>query len=744
MSDFRARIIAELDTSKVDERLKSIESTRILLNNISINTSGLSKKIQEALNGHKFTLNLSDVKVDSLSKTITGQMRSAGTKAGQEFARTLSSSLNNIHLKNGGIGNLSRMLQGAGFNKGSIAAITQELDHMVLSINKITTKQLANGNIRLTISGVDELNRAVSVVREFDKETGAVANTSKTFTQAFNQMAIEAEKVSKSLRTGDIEAAIKNYEAAYSRLSNSGHDKLDIIKIDLEELNRLHHEMSVTTDQSILVNSYERYSEVLQRVKNNLSIVSSAQKETASATDIIALQNKMESWLQKNTRAAKQYGSTINQLIQETHLLSSADADSGAKLQSLAAKFKEVDAAAESAGLKGKTFGSSIAGAFKSITRYASVSTLIYSAFNAIRNGIKDVIALDTALIDLQKTTDATASQLKQFYFNSNDIAKSLGVTTQEVIQAAADWSRLGYSIEDAQTMAEVSSIFASISPGMDIETATDGLVSAMKAFDIEAEDALDGIASKINAIGNSQAVTNEDIVNFLTRSSSAMKEANNTLEQTIALGTAATEITRDADGVGNAMKTISMRIRGYDEETEEFIGNIEVLEGDIASLTKTASKPGGISLFKDADKTEYKSTYELLRDISEIYDELTDKQQAQLLEKLAGKRQGQVIAAILNNFEAVENSLETMSNSAGSAMREMDIIEQSMEFKLNALKETAVGVFQNLFQTDDMGVVIDFLTKLLEGIDAVTNALGLFGTVLIGIEIAAFIKNFD
>lgn len=50
--------------------------------------------------------------------------------------------------------------------------------------------------------------------------------------------------------------------------------------------------------------------------------------------------------------------------------------------------------------------------------------------------------------------------------------------------------------------MAETSSIFASISPGVDIETATDGLVSAMKAFNIEADDALDGIASKINSIG--------------------------------------------------------------------------------------------------------------------------------------------------------------------------------------------------------------------------------------------------
>ena len=114
------------------------------------------------------------------------------------------------------------------------------------------------------------------------------------------------------------------------------------------------------------------------------------------------------------------------------------------------------------------------------------------------------------------------------------------------------------------------------------------------------------------------------------------------------------------------------------------------------------------------------------------------------MLEKLAGKRQGQIVAAILNNFSAVENSLETMTNSAGSAMNEMNIIEQSLEFKLNALKETAVGVFQNLFQTDEMGAVIDILTDLLEIFDSLTENLGLFGTALVGIGITAFIKNFD
>lgn len=116
------------------------------------------------------------------------------------------------------------------------------------------------------------------------------------------------------------------------------------------------------------------------------------------------------------------------------------------------------------------------------------------------------------------------------------------------------------------------------------------------------------------------------------------MAEANNTLDETIALGTAATEITRDAASVGNAMKTISMRIRGYDESTNEFIGGVEVLDGKIANLTKTAKNGfGGVSLFADEAKTTFKSTTQILRDISEVWDDLTDKNQAKLLEALAG-----------------------------------------------------------------------------------------------------------
>ena len=201
-----------------------------------------------------------------------------------------------------------------------------------------------------------------------------------------------------------------------------------------------------------------------------------------------------------------------------------------------------------------------------------------------------------------------------------------------------------------------------------------------------------------------------------------------------VALGTAATEVVRDAASVGTTLKTVAMRLRSYDEETEQYSEDLAVLEGEIADLTKTAKHPLGISLFTDSDKTTYKSTYQILKEISEIYNELTDKQQAELLEKIAGKRNGQVVAAILNNFDAVEKSLDTMSKSAGNAEAEMAIITDSIEYKLNRLKETGVGIAKEMFQRNSMKQSIDNLTSFLELINKLVKSIGGLGTALTAI----------
>lgn len=416
--------------------------------------------------------------------------------------------------------------------------------------------------------------------------------------------------------------------------------------------------------------------------------------------------------------------------------------DNQMDLNKWTAQFSRFKSEVKAAGKNMQSLGDTLKNNVGKVLQWVSATTLLFRAFRLLRSALSTIVELDTAMVDLQKVTTATREEYDRFYRSANDTAKALGVTTKEVISQTAEWARLGYTMEEAAKLAENSAIFEAISPGMDISQATDGLVSIIKAYDMDVEDSLDGIISKINDVGNKFAVSNKDIVEVMTRTSSAMAAANNTFEETVALATAAVEITRDAATVGNGLKTMSMRIRGYDEETEEYSEDIAILTGKIADLTKVASNNNrGISLFEAGDPETYRSTYDILADIADIWDELTDKNRANLLEALFGKRQAQIGAAILTNFDQARNAIVKMEESAGSAEREMGKIEQSLEYKLNALKETWVGVSQNLFDTDQMKLVVDGLTSFSEAVDWLTGRLGLFGTAGLLVAIGYLIK---
>ena len=398
-----------------------------------------------------------------------------------------------------------------------------------------STENIAQLNSRFTslIMSVDNLKTA----------------DSSTFTQ------MKADVESEIASVGMLITSMQNAEYAASQLRAK---PVEILKKDeefklrefLAEINKSGIAFSsfktdisgLQTTLNGVTNSAQlkEYLNLLSNAKSEFKALKQEAAQYASSFDISKQINKMQTWLQQNPRAAKQYGQTIKALSSELTQLSATEGVTVQKSRQVAQSFEEVRMSAQAAGLTGRSFGSSLQAAFQSLSRYVGISTLIYRGIATLRQGIRDVVDLDTALVDLQKTAKATREELSSFYYDANEQAKEFGVTTKEIISAASEWSRLGYSLNDSKTMAQVSSIFKSISPGMDMESATSGLVSTMKAYNIAANDALDGIASKINAIGNSQALSNENIVEFLTRSSSAMAAANNTLEETIAIGTAA------------------------------------------------------------------------------------------------------------------------------------------------------------------------------------------------------------
>lgn len=577
-------------------------------------------------------------------------------------------------------------------------------------------------------------------IQKREEEAKAFSAMLKEQMQERENLTAQTDKIQLSLEAGDFEAKILGYKTSLEKLGLSSEEvtaKMNGVNTAFDELK------TSAAGENIIPDNVITKAEVLDNEMSKLAntIKQIKLKESLTADDLKVEQTiiRLNNQLQANSRYTKEAKAKIKEWIAELNKGNVPEA----RLKQINVEVKQLHSEMAAANKVGLSFFDQLGSKLGSLSAYISASTLLFKTFSAAKNGISSVTALDTALVDLKKTTDATAQELEDFYYSANDTAKQLGVTTEAVISATSAWSRLGYSIKEAQIMAENSAILTSISPDIDsIEDSTDALVSVLKAYKINAEDSLDGVISKINIIGNTQAVSNGDLVEILTRSSSAMAEANNTLEQTIALGTAATEITRDAAGIGQVLKTTSMRIRGYDEETESYSEDLEELKGKIADLTKTAKTPGGISLFTDETKQTYKSTYDILKDISEIYDELSDKNQAELLEVLAGKRNGQAIAAIISNFSAAEKSMDSMANSAGNAMKEMEVIYDSVDYRLNKMSETATGIAQNLFQREDMKNVLDVLNSFMNLLDKATEKLGLFGTAAAGLGMFAGIKN--
>lgn len=492
----------------------------------------------------------------------------------------------------------------------------------------------------------------------------------------------------------------------------------------------------------------QKSGNVAASVQKSLNQVSTAAKQASKDTEelnkkltqtkSVTLSNNIQAWMNKNSKAAREFGTQLQQMKKD---LNTGNVSSS-QYRQLAADFQKIKSEAKAAGSMLGDFGrkaKSAAASVKDIALQAAGLATAYQVatktINVIKEGFNTVVDLDTALVDLRKTTTMSGSDLAQFYRDANKEAKNLGVTTQEIISQAAQWSRLGYgSKADATTMARLSSQFAAISPGMSVDEATDSLVSTMKAFGFTTDQVLDGIMSKINILGNNFALSNSDLAAALQVSSSSMKAANNSFEQTLALITAGTEITQDASRVGNGLRTISMRIRGLDEETGEFDETLGNVKNDISELTH-----GKVSIMED--ENTYKSTYEILKRISEIWDELSDKEQAGLLEKLFGKTRAQIGAAILSNFDAAEDAMTKMEQSAGNADKEMSIIMDSIDFKLNALKETATGMWQAILDRDAIKGGVDFLTKALGVIADLVDKIGLLPTILGGAGIVSLIK---
>lgn len=611
---------------------------------------------------------------------------------------------------------------------GKIKQLTLTVKDAEGAIKKLTMqreKLQGNGKAQYGLMQVGD-------VKVIETATQAQEKLAQSAEKANAKLAEQANKIQLSIETGGYDSKVESLIAKtqqWTDINGNARISTTALSTALNELttaSQAYANNPTEATQKRLIESSEKLDVEYKKITNS---VRSMNAEMAKDSAIASLHNKVLDFMSKNGKAVK-YSGEFKRIFDATAQGAELTKQ---KVTELNQEFNNAVMSARNAGKLGKTFFQTLREGMQSFSYWTSSTFIIMKIIQSIKGGISSVKALDTALVDLEKTTTMTSSEMEDFYYSSNKVAKQMGVTTEEIINQAAAWSRLGYgSAEAATKMAKLSSQFALISPGMDVDKATSGLVSIMKAYDVSVDDVLEKIESKVNIIGNNLALSNDNIVSMLQDSVSAMAEGRNTLEQTIALESAAYEIVQD-NSVGNGFKTVSLRLRGLNEETQELDDSLKTIKGDLYDLT-------GVSIMEDANT--YKSTYQILKEISEVWDSLTDKTRAEALELMFGKLRSNVGAAVLKNFSAAEKAMDLMADSAGSADRELSTVMNSLDYKLNRLSETGTSVAQNLFKRNDMKTVVDGLTSVMNVIDSLTSKLGLFGSIGLGAGIFAGVKN--
>lgn len=458
MSDFRARIVAELDTSKIPSSIKEIEKQNITLRNFRLDTKGLPSQIQASLDKHKFTIKLDGIKTS------------------------------NIDIATGGV-------------KKSVKDVQ-------LAYNDLMKMQKRISSIKLNLAGLDS------------------SKNSSQITALRNQLS-------------SVDTEYKHLLATFQQ---------DLSPIQLDNLER---EFQLTSEKIAVVSA--KAKDAAQNIKNIATPVSSLQAMT--------LDNKMSTWLEKNSKASKDFGSSIDLLRNKLSTLNASGKLTTDELKSIQNEFKLIQQQAIATGKIGRSFSSTFAGAFRSILQYVNVSTIIYQSISGLKQMFQNVVDIDTAMTELKKVTNETTESYSKFLSNAGTSAKEIGTTVTGIIESTANFARLGYSFTDSQELAKTANIYTVVGDEIEsVDDATKSIISTMAAYKDEISDSMQ-VADKFNEVGNNFAISSGGIGDALQRSASSLAAANNSLDQSIALITAANTVVQDPETVGKVMPTLKITI---------------------------------------------------------------------------------------------------------------------------------------------------------------------------------------
>ena len=310
-------------------------------------------------------------------------------------------------------------------------------------------------------------------------------------------------------------------------------------------------------------------------------------------------------------------------------------------------------------------FEKSMEAANARVLAFGATAGSIYVVKKAFDLLVSSTVDVERQMVEINSILGLTSKQLGQFSSDIFSAANSVSVSFADASKAALEFARQGLSVEETLRRTRDSLILARVA-GMDFSDSAMAITAALNSFSNEVIRSTDLVDRLTNADANF-AVSAGDLAEAIKRVGSSAADANVSLNETIALVTAAQQTTsRGGAVIGNSFKTIFTRLsRG------SVLNDLEAL---------------GISTKNAAGDTL--PLIQVLKNLSSVYESLGSSQKSFVAELVGGVYQINILKATLGDLGksgSVFNSvLRTVENSTGSAERRIDQLNQSLSARLN------------------------------------------------------------
>lgn len=759
------------DMKQVQDRLDTVEGKeyKIKLNvdekKLSSVISNLEKMLDSLSKGtgdfkqfENLSKELSNIvsEVQSLSKAF-GKVDDSGAKTLLSSIQNIDKSLSELSQN---ILNVNKNMSNMGGNTGGTVKQVENISNAYQDTTKEAEK-LADAQSKIGQKTNISSASTESVTNSIKEENNVLEqNTQKVKenTRAKEQNAnINLNKYDK--RLDSYNGKVDKYQATIDRFNDGGWtsktylENVQAVKNAVKEYETLLNELKGKDASLVTSDDISKLDEYEKKIKDTIATVTNMSASEKGYNFVSGQKelDKIHKLLNENSKMSTEAKAKIKAYYAEIE-----SGNPSMSLDKIHGEILKIYNAEVEAGRAGRTLWDTLKNSgFHQIAAQMAGMVGVYDVINLGKEGFNVVRELNTALTEMRKVSDETVQNLKDYQATTFDTADAVGTTAKQIQNSTADWMRLGESMNQAAESAKDANVLLNVSEFEGIDEATESLVSMSQAYkDLDKMDIID----VLNNIGNNYSISTDGLATALKDSASALVTANNDLNEAVSLTTAGNAITQDPSKVGAGLRTISLRLVGTEEakqelsdlgeETDGMITTVSKLRDTIMDATKAASSDGKGFDILDSNGN-YKSTYEIMQGLADLYDNIVKKDKELgtnnlnlLLETIAGKNRANIAASILQNGDMLRSVYEDAQNSEGSAEKELNSYLDSIDGKMAQLENRAQEFWFKVIDSETIKNGIDLLSTLLKGATDFVDTVGLLPTILTGVAAALSFKN--